>query len=676
MQEFVGDELTLLEAQGRIPVTSGTERMGAPSSMFGSLTGARPPKPAKGGEGMTVDPLTGILKNLQAAVTSGMKNVAAVRVMDDAVEVDMATRTEDKDAATHTVRRDGKDEHYIVYDELLHDSLTGMMDGRVKYLNFFAAPASFLREMVTRSPDFIVANLLRDSISTWVTSGVSTKGPAGTMKNFLRGGISSGKGIESYDALEGSGIVGGYDFGRDIKDFRKTFGSRLREQGLSDGKRSGVWSMGKKIWDWSGDVTTKSDAATRMAVYEDVLQRTMAMGHTREEAESEAIYQALEVINFGRRGNSTAAKIVTAVIPFLNARVQGLDVLYRASRGRYSADVSQVAKKRAMIGFLGRGSLLMTSTLMYSFLFHDEDEWKKASPEEKDDNWIFPGFGDMPGFKIPIPFEVGVIFKTIPERFYRYLWTEEQDARQTVNALKRSLVTTFEFNLFGPQITKPFMEQMMNYSFFTGRSIVPFHLERVPGKEQHGPKTNELARVIGQAFNYSPMKIEHMLRGYTGTLGSYGLTVADWVMRQMPGATPRPTLRADQWMMGRRFLESAEGAEGQAAEWYDFTNAARNITGAFSKRITDGDIKGAKRIYEENKDVFAVEAIRKNVDKQMSRLRVIETQILLSKMDEDRKLDIINRLDHQRKVLLEQRGKIIKRANLPIELPFPLSVFN
>lgn len=680
LQELAGSEIERLEVEGRIPVSSGRERMGAPSSMFSSLTGARPPKRAKGGESMTVDPLTGMLRNLQAAITSGMKNVAAVRTMDDAVLVDMAelVSPEEKGRATHTVRVEGEDKHYIVYDELLHDSLTGMLDGRVKYLDFFAAPASFLREMVTRSPDFIIANLMRDSMSTWITSGVSTKGPVGTMTNFIRGGITGGEGSEAYQALKSAGVIGGFDFGRDIKDFRKTFDKRLREQGISGGKRPGFWNMGKKLWDWSGDVTTKSDAATRMAVYDDVLSRTMEMGYSREQAETEAIYQALEVINFSRRGNSTLAKIITAVIPFMNARVQGLDVLWRAGRGRYSADVSKVAKNRALVGFLSRGSLLAFSSIAYSMMMHDEDEWKNARPEEKDDNWILPGWGDMPGFKIPIPFEVGVIFKTIPERIYRYV-TGEQDTRQTVNSLKRSLVTTFEFNIFGPQITKPVMETMMNHSFFTGRDIVPYFMKDYQAREQYRVQTNEFAKSIGDAFNVSPIKVEHLLRGYTGTLGSYLMVGADWVARNVKGVAPRPSLRADQMIMARRFLQSTEGAEGQEAEWYDFTNATRAITSAFSKRIRDQDIEGARKIYEKNKGAFAVDSMRKAIDKQMDELRVLETQILLAPettMNSEQKLEQINRIDHARKAILVNAQKIRDMADLPTELPFPLSAFN
>ena len=82
-----------------------------------------------------------------------------------------------------------------------------------------------------------------------------------------------------------------------------------------------------------GQATTASDAATRKAVFQDVLKRTG--GNV-----AEAQFQGLEVLNFGRRGYDPLAKILTAWIPFLNARIQGLDVINRASRGRYSSNKS------------------------------------------------------------------------------------------------------------------------------------------------------------------------------------------------------------------------------------------------------------------------------------------------------------------------------------------------
>ena len=74
-----------------------------------------------------------------------------------------------------------------------------------------------------------------------------------------------------------------------------------------------------------------------MAVYDAVYNKLKESGASEARAQSEAAYQALEIINFGRRGLSPTFRILTSAIPFLNARIQGLDVLGRAFAGNYSS---------------------------------------------------------------------------------------------------------------------------------------------------------------------------------------------------------------------------------------------------------------------------------------------------------------------------------------------------
>ncbi len=670
MQDLIGEELAQMEADGRIPAMTSTQRSRMPSSMFGSLTGVKPPRKAKGGDSMVVDPLTGIMRNLEAAVTSGMKNVAATRVMDDAVLVGMATEVEPDQARadTHSVRMNGEDRFFNVFDPLLHDSLAGMGEGRIKYLNFFAAPAQFLREMVTRSPDFIMANLLRDSLSTWTTAG-GTKPIVDTMKNFFSGEN------DSYNALKSAGIISGFDNSRNSKDLAKKFTEKMRGEGQTPGRKIPFWASATKLWDWSGDVSTKSDAATRQSVYESVLQELLESGVSQGQAQAEAIYQAAEVINFSRRGNSALAKIITAVIPFMNARVQGLDLLYRAGSGKY-ATIDNMTRNRALIGFLGRASLLATTSLAYAGMVEDEEEYKAASPEVRDDNWIIPGFGDGPGFKIPIPFEIGFIFKTIPERVYHY-YSGDQNYKQSVDAITRGFVTTLEFNPFGAQISKPAMEAMMNHSFYTGTNIVPWYLTGADPKYQKRLGTNELASTIADAFNASPMKVEHVLRGYTGTLGGYILTVADWGMRELKGLPARPTLRADQMMVARRFLQSGEGSRGALSEWYEFRNSARGMLNAFNSAKKDGDMEKAKEIFEENSGVISQKPAINQIDNMISKLRRAERYILLDqRMSPDEKAEAIKRIDVARNTIYEASKSVMKDSDLSPKFPFPFSAFN
>lgn len=662
LENFIGEEIDQMVADGVIPPISNEERSRMPSSMFGSLTGQKTGPRAKGGTSMVVDPLTGMIKNLEAAIIGGLKNVAATRVMDDAILVNMA-QPGTKESHTHTVRSNGKDEYFTVTDALLHDSLNGMTDGHIKYLNFFAAPASFLREMVTRSPDYIMKNLMRDSMSAWVTAGVST--PVDTMQAFFGGKQ------ESYDALKGAGLLTGFDNGRNVKDIAKKINSRL--EGGSKGKIP-FWSSAVKVWDWAGDVSSKSDAATRQSVYEAVLEDLLSKGFSLGQAQGEAIFQAAEVINFSRRGNSGLAKIITSVIPFLNARVQGLDLLWRAGKGQYSTKIDEASRSRALISFLSRASLLATTSLMYAGMVEDDEEYKKATSDERDNNWLLPGFGGSPGLKIPVPFEVGFLFKTIPERLYHYT-SGDQDAKQTMDAINRGIISNLEMNPFGVQATKGPLEVLMNHSFYTGREIVPWYLADGKAELQVRPSTNKLAEGIATAFNVSPMKTEHILKSYVGTIGTHILTVADWSIRQAPGIPSRPTLRADQWALARGFLQGQEGSEALMADFYALRRDTRAIMASFRAAKKGGDMKEARKIYEEYGGVIRVNDSINAVNNEFTKMRSYQKKIELDpSISPDEKAEIAKSLDDRRNAYRDRVKLLRDTADLPAELLFPFSV--
>ena len=63
-------------------------------------------------------------------------------------------------------------------------------------------------------------------------------------------------------------MVGGYDFKVDQQDIGKIFAQEADRR-----KRNGLpLNMFKTIWDASGRLTTRSDAATRQAVYDEVCE--------------------------------------------------------------------------------------------------------------------------------------------------------------------------------------------------------------------------------------------------------------------------------------------------------------------------------------------------------------------------------------------------------------------
>ncbi len=233
--------------------------------------------------------------------------------------------------------------------------------------------------MITRDPGFIAVNMLRDTLSAYVTSGSSYVPILDTIKGFM-GDISE---------LEDFGVIGGYDFANDDMDIVTYIRKKMKDEGLSPDNAMTAGDAFIKLWDGLGGLTTKSDGATRKAVYVDVYNRMKEKGYSEAVAQSEGAFQALEIINFGRHGSSPLFRAITASIPFLNARVQGLDVLWRAGTGQYSAfdrlskdENYKDVQKRIMTRMWMRGGLMFISTLLYYLLVSDTEEYQNVKREK------------------------------------------------------------------------------------------------------------------------------------------------------------------------------------------------------------------------------------------------------------------------------------------------------
>ena len=144
---------------------------------------------------------------------------------------------------------------------------------------------------------------------------------------------------------------------------------------------------------------------TRQAVYDDVLART---GN-----EAEAAFQAMEIINFSRRGSNPYVKLVTATIPFLNARFQGLDVFMRSLGGDYSA-VREEQKSKIQLRLAIRASTMVGFTALYYALASGNDWYEEQDEEVRELNWLIPLRGVPFRF---IPFEVGLLLKRSLKQF-------------------------------------------------------------------------------------------------------------------------------------------------------------------------------------------------------------------------------------------------------------------
>jgi hypothetical protein len=585
--------------------------------IFSSISGVKAPKQLKGGEAPLADFLETIVRNTQSAIQMGMKTTAMQRAVQTASDLGLAVPAHKGKTGVDIVEvlENGQVQKYQVADPLFIDAVKSLNLPELPFIGLLSGPANLLRNMVTKDPGFMLANMMRDSMSAWVTSGAKMTPIVSTIKNFT-GAIAGTD--PSFEALLNAGIIGGYEFSQGIEKSGKQLEKSIAKKA---GVVNGMTPV-NSLWDALEKGTTASDAATRMEVYKKTLAET---GN-----EAEALFRALEVMNFNRKGSSAVIRIATAAIPFLNARMQGLDILYRASFGQMATKDAAAIQK----AFFVRGMTMAALSCMYWVMTHDDDEYKKQEQETKDNNWLFPSIG----LRIPIPFEVGVLFKVIPERIMAYSFGDDT-GKDFMQSMKRQLVSTLAINPI-PQTALPIVEAVTNYSFFTMRPIVGQGMEGVANQFEVGPGTTELAKAFGKMTGLSPMKIDHLIKGYTGSMGMYMVEMLDGVMAQN-GDGVKASKRFEQLPIIKRFALDPE-ARGKLTSYYELKNAADEATRTVNMLERSQKFEEMGEYMRENIKLLATKDYISDLDKTLKEFREIKGLITASKsMTADQKRDAI-----------------------------------
>jgi len=611
-------------------------------NIFQSISGVKKPKALKGGEAPLADFLETVVRNTHAAIGAGMKNVAAQRAVSVGKDVGIVHDVQPGHAVSAleqiVVLENGVKTVYQANDQLFVDAVKSLNMPELPFMSILSAPANLLRNLVTKDPGFIMTNLLRDSLSAYITSGTNATPIAGTVINFAKGMKGNSP---SFEALMDAGIIGGYEFSANVEQSGATLAKDLARK---SGKGGGILTPFTSLWEGLEKASTASDAATRMAVYDRVLQET---GN-----EAEALYRALEVMNFNRKGSSAVVRILTAAVPFLNARMQGLDIFYRASFGRMNtADAKEIQRK-----FFVRGMTMLGLSALYYFAVAGSPDYEKQEQETKDNNWLIPGVG----IKIPIPFEVGTLFKTVPERIAAYLFGTDtgEDFKKAMWRAANGFIPMSPA-AYIPQTLKPLLEVMTNYSFFTQREIVNSGLKDVDPEFQVGPGTSAMSQFVGKTLGLSPMKVDHMLKGYTGTMGMYAIDMMDSVMDQF-GDSPKPSKRFEQMPVIKRFALDPE-ARGSVTNYYELKDSVDTAVRTMNLLERSAKPKEFAEYLQKNVGVLAVKDYVADLEKSMKDLRDMKRTIQGSPMKSDEKRDAITAIG-QAESNLTQNIQTVKRA--------------
>jgi len=392
-----------------------------------------------------------------------------------------------------TVMKKGKPTYYEV-DPDLYGALNSLETEEVGLVaHLFSIPAQFLRAGATLTPEFMLRNPLRD---TW-TAAIYSRHGFTPVWDTMRGLFSLIKKDQYYQ----SWLISGGELASLVSQDRETL-KQTKDELLRRNER--IKKYIKSPLEVLRLVSSYSEQATRIG------EARLAL--VKGKSPQAAAYAAREVsLDFLRSG--AKLRILNKLSAFFNATIQGNDKMVRT----FKEFPARTALKTMLF-------ITLPSVMLY-FLNRDEEGWDEIPQWQKDLFWLVK-VGET-WYRIPKPFELGLLFGSFPERVLEYIDKRDPDGMKEI--AHTIIQGTFPNPL--PTGVTPILENITNYSFFLDRPIVTQGMSNLPPSEQYTRSTSETSKIVGQYLNYSPAKMDNLIRGYFAGLGAYALETSDAVLK-------------------------------------------------------------------------------------------------------------------------------------------------
>ena len=575
-----------------------------PDEVIGPSTAAAMKNPSDalkklgGGEQQLGNLFENIIRNADAIVRSGLKNVAMQKTVTAMEAAGLAKKVPTKVTGAKniaTIRKGGDNVYYQIDDPLMMIAISTMPEAMQNGIyQAMTSVGGFIRDMITSAPSFMLANLWRGKVVSYVQEGVPlTKSTALSLRDAL-------KQTTSFGAIQDVTGFGGLTYGMGSRDVASEFQRQLR---MKDGSGS-IMDRVKGIIVGLQRFSEATEMAERMKLTEYHLSKGKSL--------NEAAWEGYAMAPFSRRGmgqggvGGTVA-FLAPLVPFLNARIQGnyrlIEKMTPAAFGKQ---------------LLLRGMVLTAFSLGMAMLASDDDRWDRENPDRK---FLYDIFyvGDK-AIMLPRAFEVGTFFGALPVFMYDAI--RKGSGEDLGRAFGLTAMSTFGFTPI-PAAIAPVLEVATNYDFFLGRELESAGIRSRPVSERVQPGTTEAAKLAAAAINetlgnlprgmkaeLSPIQAQALLEGYLGTTGMMILGAIDGLLG-WTGATPAkpagplgdpnsPLGIATTLSGVKRFIKGdEERVDRFVGDFYDLKREVMQWTAALSDAANAGNLDRVREIQQE-----------------------------------------------------------------------------
>jgi Large polyvalent protein associated domain 38/ADP-Ribosyltransferase in polyvalent proteins len=607
-------------------------------------------KELKGGaEKLNSDLLANVLQNWAHLIDAAAKNRAAVETLEAAAQMGAAHYAPAGTKKSVWVMTNGAQQHYLVEDPYLVAAIQSLEFSGLKgpLMDAMSKFKQALTIGVTASPVFKINNLIRDSIQAIGTSPLSYNplenvragskevDTKGAFKNVIRTAMGQDtqalKVSQTYvSALASGGLIrfGNMTEGRTSDRVRQLIKAGVKDSTILDSENKYlemVKSYFLPAFDAYNELGNRGEEINRAALFKQL--EAGGMDH------AQASLLARDLMDFSMQGSWTTVRFLSQVVPFLNARIQGLYKLGRAAnedRQRFQTVVGAVA--------------LASVSLMLAY--SDDEDWKKREDWDRDNFWWFK-IADV-AFRIPKPFEIGAI-GTLAERGVEYFASPEMTGARFMERFRHLLTDNLAMNPV-PQMVKPILDLYSNKDGFTGRPIETLGMERLQSEYRFTANTSMLARAASTASMgaMSPVQIDHAIRGYFGWLGTFVVSATDTLVRPLTDEPTRPAADLVKVATGGLVRSLPEPQSRYVSQMYDQAKVLEQAYGTYHALLKQGKTEEAREFLDSNREEIGrykrVEGVKAAEAKFNEMIRMIER----SAMDPEVKRERIQQIQAQK----------------------------
>ena len=612
------------------------------------------------------DLIQNIMSNNASIISSGLRNIAMQKTgkaLEKSQDSTWGERVNPKETGSNIMRfrENGVERAYKIYDEPLWIAVSGLApQQKDMYIQLAEKFSGILRTGVTAFPGFMLANLWRGKIDAYIKADV----PLDTGGDTIRRITDSIRGGGNTDAVKMMTGFGGYGFGATPSQFGESAARKIRSNGKLFGQDIGIQDSFKNLLNAIETVGEATEMDVRVGLYEKLLADNVSP--------REAAFQAMNLINYGRRGagggilGSLVVNRLLPAIPFLNARIQGLYRLVEDPR------TTPEKKREYLTGIMARGAVISLASIALGVWAMSDDRWEEERLENKI-NYDIIYIGPFT-IKLPRAFELGSLFGMLPVMIIDGVW--RMDGSDVAKGAAMTFLNTLSFNPT-PQSTLPLLEVITGYDFFRMQPLEGIGLQNKLTEERYYSSTPELYKFLsrngGSLIGLSPIEIQNLMEGYLAGFATMPVAILESTL-SASGAIPskpngvfgNPYASDVGRSLGltRFFQVEGEQTSQFVNEFYTIRREMDQLNKAINDAAERNDTARVKSLLERQDVPLALRKQFNRVATQLSEINNAMNQITMSSLSSSEKTERLRQLRIRKNELTRAYVEAAERAKL------------